>query len=203
VESDLQFVKAQIEKTEIRAPFDGQVGLKNVSEGSFVSQEYLIASIQQMHPVKIDFSLPEKYSTAVKAGQKITFTIEGDTTRHSGEVYAVEPRVDPATRSIRIRALAPNPGNKILPGVFARVNFGLNHIGEAVLIPTQAIIPVLKGKKVLVAENGMAISKVITTGIRQDKDVEIITGLKPGDTLITSGIMQLRDSMPVNVRITD
>ncbi len=203
VESDLQFVKAQIEKTEIRAPFDGQVGLKNISEGSFVNQEYLIASIQQMHPLKIDFSLPEKYSSAVRAGQKIKFTIEGDTTTHSGEVYAVEPKVDPATRSVRIRALAPNPGNKILPGAFAKVNFGLSHSGEAVLIPTQAVIPVLKGKKVLVAQNGLAISRVITTGIRQDKDVQILSGLTPGDTLITSGIMQLRDSMPVSVKVID
>ena len=97
VESDLQFVKAQIEKTEIRAPFDGQVGLKNVSEGSFISQEYLIASIQQMHPLKIDFSLPEKYSNVIHTGQRITFTVEGDSSRHSGEVYAVEPKVDPAT----------------------------------------------------------------------------------------------------------
>ena len=201
VEADLQFVRAQIEKTEIRAPFDGHVGLKYVSEGSFVSQDVRIASIQQMNPLKVDFSLPEKYSSYVRAGQKITFSIEGDTTMHSGEVYAVEPRVDPATRSIRIRALATNPGNRILPGVFAKVNFGLNHTGEAVLIPTQAIIPILKGKKVLVAENGMAISRVITTGIRQEKNVEIITGLQQGDTLITSGIMQLRDSMPVTVKV--
>ena len=111
--------------------------------------------------------------------------------------------VDPTTRSIKIRALADNPGNKLFPGSFANVKFSLSRTGQAILIPTQAVIPILKGKKVMVARNGKAISQNIVTGIRKNKEVEVISGLSAGDTVITSGIMQLRDSMMVKVKVFD
>jgi membrane fusion protein (multidrug efflux system) len=203
VKSDIQFIKAQIEKTEIRAPFTGQVGLKNISEGSYVGANYLIASMQQLNPLKIDFGIPEKYLSQVKTGKEITFTVDGDEVIHTAKIYAVEPKVETATRTLKMRALAENPGNKIVPGSFARVKFSLSRTGQAILIPTQAIIPILKGKKVMVARNGMALSLNIVTGIRKNKEVEVVSGLNPGDTVITSGIMSLRDSMKVSVRVFD
>src|SRR5688572_26030723 len=203
VEADLSFTRAQIEKTEIIAPFNGKVGLRNISQGSFVNQNFLIATIQQLDPVKVDFSLPEKYSGQVNTGQEITFTLAGDNVIHTASVFAIEPMVDAATRSIKLRALAPNKDNKILPGSFAQVKYTLSHSSKAILIPTQAIIPILKGKKVMVARNGIAISQNIVTGIRKNKEVEVVSGLSAGDTVITSGIMQLRDSMQVNVKVFD
>lgn len=200
VNSDREFLRAQIEKTEIRAPFSGQIGLKNISEGSFVNQNFLIATMQQLDPVKIDFALPEKYIEQIRPGKEISFTVEGSDTTYTAKIYAIEPKVDAATRTIKMRALAENSQNKIIPGSFAQVKFSLSRSGQAMLIPTQAIIPVLKGKKVMVAKNGKAISQNIVTGIRKETDVEVISGLNVGDTVITSGIMSLRDSMAVTVK---
>jgi len=203
VKSDIQFNKAQIEKTEIRAPFSGQIGLKNISEGSFVNQNFLIATMQQLNPIKVDFAIPEKYMEQVKTGKEITFTIDGDHEIHTAKIYAVEPRVETATRTLKMRALADNRAGTIIPGSFARVKFSLSRAGQAILIPTQAVIPILKGKKVMVSKNGIALSREIVTGIRKNKEIEVVTGLTVGDTVITSGIMSLRDSMMVNVKIFD
>lgn len=203
VKSDIQFTKAQIEKTELRAPFAGQIGLKNISEGSYVGQNFLIATMQQLNPVKIDFSIPEKYMEQIKPGKEITFTVDGDNEIHTAKIYAIEPKVETTTRTLKMRALADNPGNKIIPGSFARVKFSLSRSGQAILIPSQAIIPILKGKKVMIAKNGKAISQNIVTGIRKNKEVEVLSGLEEGDTLITSGIMSLRDSMAVTIKIFD
>lgn len=203
LKSDMQYVRAQIEKTEIRAPFTGQIGLKNISEGSYASQNFLIATMQQLNPVKIDFAIPEKYIDQVKAGKEITFSLEGDSILHTARVYAIEPKVESTTRTLKMRALADNAENKILPGSFARIKFSLSRTGQAILIPTQAIIPILKGKKVMVADKGRAVSRNIITGIRKNNEIEVISGIAPGDTVITSGIMSLRDSMPVTVKIFD
>lgn len=201
IKSDMQYTAAQVEKTEIRAPFSGQIGLKNISEGSYVAQNFLIATMQQLNPLKIDFAIPEKYTGQVAAGKEITFIVDGDTVIHTAKIYAIEPKVNAATRTLKMRALAANSQNKIIPGSFARVKFSLNRSGQAILIPTQAVIPILKGKKVMVFKNGQALSQNIVTGIRKNKEVEVISGLAPGDTVITSGIMQLRDSMMVTVKV--
>ncbi len=201
IDSDIQYTQSQIEKTEIRAPFSGQIGLRHISEGSFVSQNFLIATIQQINPIKIDFSLPEKYSALVKPGKDIAFTVEGTTTVYYGKVFAIEPKVDQATRTIKLRALSNNPSGTIMPGAFAKVDLIMNRADNAITIPTQAIIPVLKGKKVLVYRNGKAISQIVNTGLRNESSIEILNGLNMGDTIITSGIMQLKDSMNVVVKI--
>lgn len=201
VDADILYTQSQIEKTEIKAPFTGQIGLRNISEGSYVNQNFLIATIQQVNPVKIDFSLPEKYSSHIKAGKDISFTVEGINTVFYGKVFAVEPKVDPSTRTIKIRALSNNPSGTIMPGAFAKVDLILNRSDSAITIPTQAIIPVLKGKKVLVCRNGKAISQLVNTGLRNEANIEILSGLIMGDTIITSGIMQLKDSMNVSVKV--
>ncbi len=203
LKSDVQYIKAQIAKTEIRAPFSGQIGSKNISQGSYASQNFLIATMQQLNPVKIDFAIPEKYMVQVRPGKEITFTLEGDSTIHTAKVYAIEPKVESATRTLKMRALAQNDENKIMPGSFAQIKFSLSRSGQAMLIPTQAIIPVLKGKKVMISNNGIAVSRNIVTGIRKNNEVEVISGISPGDTLITSGMMSLRDSMRVTVKIFD
>lgn len=198
--ADLQFVKAQIEKTEIRAPFDGIIGLRSVSEGSYVTTDKVIASLQQIHPLKVEFSLPEKYSSRVKPGAHISFTTEGGSEKYSGTVYATEPRIDAATRTVKIRARCANPSASLLPGAFAKIQMVMGASGNAIMVPTQAVIPVLKGKKVFVSENGMALSRMITTGVRTEKQIEVLDGLTIGDTVIVTGIMSLRDSMPVKIK---
>jgi membrane fusion protein (multidrug efflux system) len=199
LKEDEEFTRAQISKTELRAPFTGVIGLKNVSEGSYVSPAQTIAWFQQIDPVKVDFSIPEKYGSMVSIGDKITFTASNSRDTMKGEVYAIQPRIDVSTRTLQVRAISPNKDGKIIPGSFVKVELALKEYNNAILLPTEAIVPVLKGKNVFVFRNGKAESQKIETGIRTDTKVQVVDGILPGDTIITSGIMQLRPGMAVNL----
>jgi membrane fusion protein, multidrug efflux system len=197
--SEVDLIIAQINKTEIKAPFDGKIGLKSVSEGSFVNNSIIIATLQNINPVKIDFSVPEKYYLQVQKGDKVNFTVTGSNERFVAEVYALEPKIDPVTRTLRIRAIFRNDQGRILPGSFADVQLVLKQVSNAILIPTQSVIPELKGQKVFLYKNGNAVPQNIETGTRTEESVQVTSGLKENDTLITSGILQLRPGMPVSI----
>ena len=199
LEAEKELIISQISKTEVRAPFSGIIGLKEVSEGSLLSPSVKIASIQQMDPVKIDFSLPGKYSSLVNKGDSVRFTIQGMSGKFTGVIYAIEPKVETATRSIRLRALCPNPGNKIFPGSFAGIEVSINKSENGILIPTEALIPELKGQKVFLYRSGKAMPQKVETGTRTELNIEISEGLSAGDTVITSGIMQLKPGTDVSI----
>ena len=199
IRADIEFTKAQIAKAELRAPFDGVIGLKSVSEGSYVSPTIKIASIQQLDPIKIDFSIPEKYSGSVHKGDKLHFRIQGLNEQFEGFIYAIEPKIDLATRTLQLRALCPNKSGKILPGAFANIEFILHESNNTILIPTEALIPVLKGQNVFLYKHGEARSQKVETGTRTATQIEITSGLKDGDTVITTGIMQLKSGAPVHI----
>jgi membrane fusion protein (multidrug efflux system) len=199
IKADIDFASAQIAKTEIKAPFDGIIGLKNVSEGAFVSTNTVIASVQQIDPVKIDFSVSERYSSLVKKGDKLSFTVEGNDKALAGLVFAIEPKIDLATRTVQIRAICPNPNEVIYPGAFAKVQLQLNDIDSALMVPTEAIIPDLKGKKVYRIKNGQAESVKVITGLRTDEKIQITNGLAAGDTIITRGIMTIKPGASVKI----
>ncbi len=199
VKADMEYVMAQIAKTEIKAPFDGMIGLKNVSEGASINPSTIIATIEQINPVKIDFSISERYSSIVKKADKLSFSIEGLKKDATGEVFAIEPKIDMATRTLHVRAICANSKNDIYPGAFAKVKLILGDVDSALMIPTEAVIPDLKGKKVYRVKNGVAESVKVTTGLRNDAQIQIIEGLSEGDTLITRGIMQLKPGTPVKI----
>ena len=201
--ANLDLIKAQIDKTEIKAPFEGIIGLKYVSEGSFINSSTVIASLQDIDPVKIDFSIPEKYAGFVNIGDKIKFSVAGSGNSYSGTVFAIEPKIDETTRTLKIRAISPNTGGEILPGAFADVTLILKEIPDALMVPTQAIIPILKGQKVYLCRNGMVAQVEVKTGIRTDTEVQITEGLNPKDTVITTGILQLAPGMPVKITETN
>lgn len=198
-EAEVELIKAQIDKTEIRAPFSGVVGLKNVSEGSYVDNSTTIASLQNINPIKIDFSIPERYSPMVNVNDNIHFTITGSDKNYVGKVYAIEPKIDPVTRTLQLRAMCPNTGREILPGSFANVELVLKKIEDAVLIPSEALIPDIKGQQVFVYRSGKAQPLRVETGIRTDQNVQLTSGIVEGDTVITSGILQLKPGMPVKI----
>ncbi len=198
VKADIEVIKAQIAKTEIRAPFDGMIGLKYISEGSYIAPTNRIASLQNRNSVKIDFTIPEKYSAAVKIGDLIEFTVEGQQQIFKGKVYAIEPKIDPVTRSLPLRAMA-TADIKILPGAFANISLYMSEQPKALMIPTQALIPELKGQRVFIYQAGRAMSQKVKTGIRTSDLVQITDGLKAGDTVIVSGTMQLRHNMPIQI----
>jgi membrane fusion protein (multidrug efflux system) len=194
--ADIDYTRTQLQKTELRAPFNGRLGLRNVSLGAIVSPTTVITTLQQIDPLKIDFSIPEKYRTAIKLGDAVDFRVAGDNNVYKGSIYAMDPKIDLATRTIRIRAIVPNAG-KLLPGAFARITISLRDMPEAIMIPSQAVIPGTRDKSVIVADSGKVKFVIIETGIRDENNVQVTSGLNIGDTVITSGIMQLRPGMVI------
>ncbi len=199
LKADEDYTRAQLAKTELRAPFSGVIGLKNVSEGSYVSPSESIAWLQQIDPVKIDFSIPEKYASMIHRGDKINFTASNTKEDFNGEVYAIQPRIDVSTRTLQVRALCANKEGKIIPGAFVKIELVLKEINDAILVPTEAIIPVLKGKNVFLFKNGKSEAHPVETGIRNDNSIQVVDGIEVGDTIITSGIMQMRTGMSVKL----
>lgn len=195
-DADIAYTRTQLQKTELRAPFSGRLGLRNVSLGAIVAPATIITTLQQIDPLKVDFSIPEKYRTIVKQGDAVMFRAAGDTNTFKGSIYARDPQVDVATRTIRIRAMVPNPGT-LLPGTFARVTIFLKDMPDAIMVPSQAVIPGTRNKTVIVADSGKAKFVIVETGIRDENNVQITSGLNIGDTVITTGIMQLRAGMPI------
>lgn len=198
VKADIVIIQAQIAKTEIRAPFDGTIGLRYVSEGSYISPTTRITTLQDFDPVKVDFTIPEKYAAQVKRGDKIAFSVEGLPRKFEGTVYAVESRIDAATRTLHMRGLSPNPDGALIPGAFANVEIVFKE-KEKLTIPSFALIPELKGQKVFLYKNGKAASQSVEIGTRTDELIEVTHGVQAGDTLITSGILQLRPGMAVRL----
>lgn len=189
--ADMAYTRTQLQKTELRAPFSGRLGLRNVSLGAIVTPATVITTLQQIDPLKVDFSVPEKYRTAISQGDAVDFRVAGDQNIYKGNIYAIDPKIDLATRTIKIRAIIPNAG-KLLPGAFARVAISLKNLPDAIMIPTQAVIPGTRDKKVAVADSGKAKFVIVETGIRDANNVQITSGLSIGDTIITSGILQLK-----------
>ncbi len=198
-EADIKLLEAQLAKTRIRAPFSGIIGLRYVSEGAYISPNSVIATLYSINPAKVEFSVAGRYSTQVKVGQKIKFQIENNEEELEGTVYAIEPQIDPNTRTLKVRALAENSRGLLLPGQFVRVELILETIGNAILIPTESVIPIMNGHKVFLKEGNKAKEVTVQTGIRTNLELEILSGLKTGDTLITTGLLQLRPGMSVDV----
>lgn len=194
--ADIEFNKAQLQKTEIRAPFSGTLGLRYVSEGAIVGPTTIMTTLQQLDPLKIDFSVPEKYRNAIHKGDPVLFSVAGDTSKYRGNIYAIDPKIDLATRSVKIRALVPNANGRLFPGSFAKTSISLKDNPNAIMIPSQAVIPGTRDKQVIVADSGRAKFVIVETGVRNENNVQILNGLQPGDTVITSGILQLKPGMP-------
>ena len=196
-----QLIQAQIEKTSVRAPFSGKIGLRSISPGTYVTPTLLVAKLVNSGQLKITFSIPEKYASQVKKNATITFKVTGSNQSYSAKIYAIEPEVEIATRTLKVRALADNKEGKLLPGTFANVQLPLDIIKDAVVIPTEAIIPVQDGKKVFIANKGMAKEVMVETATRTDASILVLSGLKVGDTVLTSGVMSLKDEAPIVVKI--
>lgn len=197
--SEVQLINAQIDKTEIQAPFSGVIGLKYVSVGSYIGPNTRIASLQEVDPIKIDFSVPERYIARVHVGDKINFTVQGVDSTFTGEVYAIEPRINTETRTLQIRAISENSGQLLYPGAFANITLILDEIDDALMLPTISIIPALNSQKVFVVREGVVAEHTIRTGIRNSQKVQVIEGLQQGDTVLTTGLLQVRPGMEVNI----
>lgn len=200
IQAEKEVIESQLAKTEIRAPFDGVVGLRYVSEGGYVSPNMLAATMQDLDPMKVEFSVPEKYSQELKNGIEILVRVGESEEVSKGVVYAVESKIDAGTRTIKTRAMIPNPTQALMPGSFAKVEITLHELADAIVIPTSALIPEISGEKVFVCENGKARSVPVKTGIRTEKSIQITSGLSASDTLIVTGLLQLADGRGVKIQ---
>lgn len=196
--SDIKLVEAQLSKTVIRAPFSGILGLRLVSEGSVISTNDQLVSLVNIDPIKIEFSIPERYANQVTVGSPVYFTNETSTEEVEGTVYAFEPQVDLATRTLKLRAQSPNKDRRFLPGMFVKIRFILEVTEDALLVPAESVIPELSGYKVfVVGAEGKAEERIVEIGTRTDTQVQILTGLNEGDLVLTTGVMQVRQGMPL------
>lgn len=200
-ESQIQLIEAQLVKTAIRAPFSGTVGLRNISQGSYITPATDIAQLVDISKVKLEFSIPERYAAKVKINASVRFTVQGIADDFTATIYAIEPLVETATRTLRVRAWADNRESQLIPGTFANVIFPLETMEKGLLVPAEALIPIQNGKKLFVKKNDLAKEVVVETGARTDADVLVVKGINEGDTVLTSGVMSLRDGSPVSVTL--
>ncbi|MNK21398.1 Multidrug resistance protein MexA precursor [compost metagenome] len=196
----LELLNVQISKATIKAPFSGKVGLRHVSEGAFISSTTLITSIVQENPVKIEFAVPEKFAKNVKNGQVIQFKTDGNSQSYSGKVYAFEPRIDEGTRMMTVRASLPNPGG-LIAGQFVSIDYDMGKEENAFMIPSESIVPILKGQKIFVVRNGLVEEVAVETGLRTPDKVQVIGNLKVGDLVLISGLLAVRPGVPVKTKI--
>lgn len=191
--ADQAYIEAQLAKTNITAPFSGVIGLKNISPGSFVSLTTPIASLIQLQPLYVEFSIPEKYSELFKKGIHVNFTNDKLNSKKtfSATIYAIEPRVDEITKTIKARAMYTG-SETFYPGSFVKVFVNMGQTNNALMVPTQAVIAILKGQKVFVSRNRVATEVPVEIGVRTDDKIEITKGLFPGDTVITTGLLSVK-----------
>lgn len=197
-QAQFDLISVQINKTDLRAPFDGVVGLRNVSEGEFITSSTLITTLSEDRPVKVDFTVPERYASSIDRGDVVHFTVEGTNRVFDATVYALESIIDPETRSLGVRATSPNTDGALVPGAFAEVEV-LMPERDAVTVPSFTLVPELRGQHVFLYHGGKASAVTVKTGLRTEDRVEVTGGLAAGDTLITSGILQLKPGAPVTI----
>jgi len=199
VRARIATLEAQVAKTEIRAPFSGTIGLREVSEGSFVNAGALIASLQSNDPYKLEFSVPERYAPGVRKGEKVSFIPEGGRDTLQATIYAYDPKIDEASRSLRIRAICENAKEGLLPGAFAKVRLKLAQDASVLPVPAEAVIQDLGGQKVFIGKNGKATPVKVEIANRSALMADVVSGLQAGDTVIVTGIQQLRPGAVVKI----
>ncbi len=199
IKNDIELTKALIRKTEVLAPFDGIIGLKNISVGAQVSPSTPLAVIREQDKLKLDFSVPEKYSSTVKTGSKVKFTVPGSDTKFDAIVMATEQGIESTTRNLRARAIVSGNMESLIPGEFANVDLTLGEDQKAIMVPTQCIIPSERNKSLILVKSGKAKFVKVTTGLRQSSDIEITQGISEGDTIVVTGIMFLKPGSPIKL----
>ena len=199
LKADIDIIHEAIRKTEIRAPFSGKLGFKNISPGAFITPATIISTISQVTVLKLQFNVPEKYSSEIKPGQKIEFGIDGSSKTFQATVSASEVYIDENTRSMAVRSIVKTSDPLLVPGAFAKVKIELGKNDHAIMIPTLAIVPQGRKKQIYLFKNGKSMSTEITTGVRDSTNIEVVTGLSLGDTVIITGLLFLKPGSDVKI----
>src|SRR5436190_15505672 len=199
IKADIEIIKTSIQKTTIRAPYSGKLGLKNISIGAYITPATLLTTITQIDPLKLDFSVPEKYSDRIKLGQKVTFKVQSQAKQYEAKVIATEISVSETTRSLLIRSIVQNKNAELLPGTFANVQLKFDPNPNALMIPSEAILPQARGKKIISFNGGNAKFVDVTTGVRDSAFVQITDGINVGDTIVITGLLSVRPGAKIQL----
>jgi membrane fusion protein (multidrug efflux system) len=197
IDAQIKQIQTELDRTQIAAPFAGRVGLRRVSLGAWVTPSTVLTSLQDVSSIKIDFKVPERHAPAIRPGGRFTFRPEGSGKWTEGKVLAVEPAIESQTRSLIVRGIATNPQNELFPGAFAEVELPLRTDENSVLIPSQAVVPSAQGSSVFVYSEGKARVRPIELGIRLADQVQVLTGLEPGDQVLITNLLRLRPGADV------
>lgn len=196
----VELARVQLEKAHIVAPFSGIIGLRHVSIGEYITAGQALVNLEAIDPVKADFRVPEKFLPAIRVGQTIRIKVDAFPGEgFEGKVYAIDPRLDVAGRSLVVRAMVPNKDKRLRPGLFARVTVLLQLKEDALSVPEQAIVPQGDSQFVFKIVDGKVQLTKVVTGTRRDGMVEIVEGLKVGDQVVTAGQLKIRDGTPVSI----
>jgi membrane fusion protein (multidrug efflux system) len=199
IKADINYTQAQIDKTIIRAPFDGVVGLRQVSPGAYATPATIIATVQQVDKIKVDFTIPEQYSSIIKKGSLVDIQVDANSSIHrKGLIIATEPQINLSSRNLKVRAILQE--GKGHPGAFVKVFVNAGIDKQAIMVPTNSIIPDDKNNQVIVVKEGKAEFVNVKTGVRESNNIEITSGLKSGDTVIVTGVLFARPKSAVKVR---
>jgi membrane fusion protein, multidrug efflux system len=192
IKADMELIRTSIQKTELRAPYTGKIGLRNVSMGAYVTPSTLITNIRQEDQLKLEFTVPEKYSSKMTPGKMVNFTVEGLNKMIPAKLMATEEAVTEDTRSLRVRAIVQGKAPQLIPGAFAKVDLDFGQDKNALMIPTQAVIPQARYKKVIVYKGGTAVFETVTTGVRDSSFIQIVSGVHAGDTVVITGLLSIK-----------
>ncbi|UOQ67330.1 efflux RND transporter periplasmic adaptor subunit [Hymenobacter volaticus] len=191
-QSDLQALRATLDKAYVKAPFDGVLGLTTATVGTYVSPGAEITTLSRVRPVKIDFAVPGRFANNVRVGDLVSVTDESTNKQYEAKVYALDPQIDPVSRTQPVRARYANTKNELRPGAFVRVNLKLGESTDALQVPTESVIPEASGYSVYTVQDGKMVPKKVKIGIRSDKVIQITDGLSVGDSVIRTGILQVK-----------
>jgi membrane fusion protein (multidrug efflux system) len=199
IQADIQYAQALIEKTFIKAPFTGLVGLRQVSIGAFVSATNIIATIQEVNKLKVDFTIPEEYTSTIKKGGTVQIqTDAASQTKRKATIIATEPQINQSTRNLKVRAVFEGTG--VNPGTFVKVYVGAGADTKAIMVPTNSLIPDDKNNQIILVKDGNASFVNVKTGLREANNIEITKGINVGDTVVVTGVLFARPKAPLKVR---
>lgn len=201
IKADMELVKVNIAKTELRAPFTGRLGLRNISLGAYVTPQTIVTNIAQTTNVKVEFEVPEQYASEMTPGKLVNIRTTATGRTYSATILASQNTIAQETRNLSVRAMVSKADVMLTPGAFVQVGIQVGGAKEAIMIPTQAVVPSTRFKNVIVSENGKAVFKVVNTGYRDSARVEITSGLNVGDTIITTGLLTIKEGMPVKAKL--
>ncbi len=199
ISADIEIIKTTINKTNVVAPYSGKLGLKNISPGAYVTPATIISTINKVDQLKLQFSIPEKYGSLIKTSQELLFSVDGNTKTFRASVMATDGTINEETRNLTVRAVVNSTDADLIPGAFANVKITLGKGETALMIPNNALTPQGRKKFVYLFNNNKAISKEITTGIRDSLNIQVLSGLKLGDSIITTGLLFLKPEADVKI----